>query len=299
MILSYSNFLQTPGLEKKRYLLAMMAMILVGFFWAVVETLGHYIPRGYSPIQTVWSRYLVHMLFMLAAFGPRKRTSLIRTDCLWMQISRALLMLGMPVCFIAGAAFLPIDVVWVVSWCAVTIELGLSAWILRERVRPGLWIAAASGWLGVWVMSGVDFPPLSWRYLAPVGMGSCFAVYVVMTRCMSGESTSTKLFHTALWVFGALSLIVPFLWKTPTPRLLVIYTLIGIIGFFCLFFLDKAIEMAPVSTTAPIIYTVPIWYCLQDCIIKGRPPGMMSVAGALIIVVSFVFFAMDGSSRRV
>jgi len=160
MILSYSNFLQTPGLEKKRYLLAMMAMILVGFFWAVVETLGHYIPRGYSPIQTVWSRYLVHMLFMLAAFGPRKRTSLIRTDCLWMQISRALLMLGMPVCFIAGAAFLPIDVVWVVSWCAVTIELGLSAWILRERVRPGLWIAAASGWLGVWVMSGVDFPPL-------------------------------------------------------------------------------------------------------------------------------------------
>ena len=239
MILSYSNFPQTLGLEKKRHLLAMMAMILVGFFWAVVETLGHYIPRGYSPIQTVWSRYLVHMLFMLAAFGPRKRTSLIRTDCLWMQISRALLMLGMPVCLIAGAAFLPIDVVWVVSWCAVTMELGLSAWILRERVRPGLWIAAASGWLGVWIMSGVDFPTLSWRYLAPVGMGFCFAAYVIMTRCMTGESTSTKLFHTALWVFGALSLIVPFLWKTPTPRTLVIYILIGIIGFFCLLFWTK------------------------------------------------------------
>lgn len=91
----------------------------------------------------------------------------------------------------------------------------------------------------------------------------------------------------------------PFLWKTPTARVLIIYTFIGIIGFFVLFFLDRAIEMAPVAKTAPIIYTVPIWYCLQDCIINGKLPGTMPVVGALIIGASFVFLRMDGSFGRV
>lgn len=103
----------------------------------------------------------------------------------------------------------------------------------------------------------------------------------------------SKLFHTALWVFAVLSLVMPFLWKSPTPQVLIIFTAIGISGFFVLFFLDKAIEMAPVSKTAPVIYMVPIWYCLQECIIKCRAPGRMSVVGALVIIVSFVFLAMD------
>ena len=60
----------------------MAAMTAAAFFWAVIEHLGGFVPRGYSPVQTVWSRYFVHLLFMLVVFPPRQRSALVRTRCL-------------------------------------------------------------------------------------------------------------------------------------------------------------------------------------------------------------------------
>ena len=97
--------------EKGRHLTAMAAMTAAAFFWAVVENLGGLVPRGDSPVQTVWSRYLVHLLFMLIAFGPREGRALVRTRCFGLQVSRALLMVGMPACFIWGAILLPMQIV--------------------------------------------------------------------------------------------------------------------------------------------------------------------------------------------
>ena len=277
----------------------MAAMTAAAFFWAVIEHLGGLVPKGYSPVQTVWSRYLVHLLFMLVVFAPRRRSALVRTRRLGLQISRALLMVGMPACFIMGVALFPVQVVWLISWSCVLLLLALSHLLLREQAAPGLWIAAASGWVGIWIMSGVDLPPVSWRYLAPVGMGFCFALYVVMTRLMHGESTQAKLFHTALWVFLVLSLVVPFQWKMPSPKVLVVYTCIGLSGYLFLFLLDKSIEMAPVSLSAPMIYTVPLWSGIQEIIFTGKPLGRMATAGAFIIAATSAFLVLAVWSGRV
>jgi drug/metabolite transporter (DMT)-like permease len=285
--------------EKGRHLTALAAMTTAAFFWAIIEHLGGLVPSRYSPVQTVWSRYLVHLLFMLVFFGPRRGSNLVRTRCFGLQVSRALLMVGMPVSFIFGVALLPVQVVWLVSWISVIAMLAMSAVFLRERVAPAFWLAAGIGWLGIWAMSGAHLPPLSWRYLAPFGMGSCFAIYVVTTRRMHGESTQAKLFHTALWVFLVFSVVVPFKWKMPSLDVLIVYALIGLSGYLGLYFLDKSIEMAPVSLTAPLIYTVPLWSCVQQSIITGKPPGSMAVAGALIIVLTSAFIILAVWSGRV
>jgi drug/metabolite transporter (DMT)-like permease len=277
----------------------MAAMTAAAFFWAVIEHLGGLLPKGYSPVQTVWSRYLVHLLFMLIAFGPREGSALVRTRCFGLQVSRALLMVGMPVCFIWGSILLPLQIVWLVSWSSVMILLALSGVLLQERVAPGLWITAGAGWVGIWIMSGADLPPVSWRYLAPIGMGFCFALYVVMTRRMHGESTHAKLFHTALWVFLILSMVVPFQWKMPSLQVLAVYSSIGLSGYICLFFLDKAIELAPASLAAPMIYTVPLWSCVIESITTGKPPGGMAAAGALIVVATSAYLVLGEWSGRV
>jgi len=285
--------------EKGRRLTAMAAMAAAAFFWAVVEYLGGRVPKGYSPVQTVWSRYLVHLLFMLVVFGPRRRCDLVRTSCLGLQVSRALLMVGMPACFIWGAALFPVKVVWLLSWSSVMLLLAMSGVLLRERVAPGLWMAAAIGWVGIWLMSGADLPPVSWRYLAPLGMGFCFALYVIMTRRMHGESTQTKLFHTALWVFLILSLVVSSQWKLPSPGVLIVYVCTGLSGYLCLFSLDKAIELAPAALVAPLIYTAPLWSCIQESVSTGKPPGGIVVIGALIVVATSAYVMLAEWSGRV
>jgi drug/metabolite transporter (DMT)-like permease len=269
--------------EKGRHALSVAAMLTAAFFWALVEHLGKIVPRGYSPVQIVWSRYLFHLLFMLALFAPRRRTHLVRTGRLGLQISRALLMVGMPACFISGVLVLPSNTVWLISWCSVPMLLVMSSVLLGERVAPGLWIAVLGGLFGVCAMYGLDLPPLSWRYLPPLGMGFCFALYAIMTRRMHTEKTIVKLFHTAFWVFLVLSPLIPFVWKVPSIKALVLFASIGLTGYFGLYFLDKSIELAPVSLVFPLIYTVPLWDSIQAFALTGRLPGTMGIVGALII----------------
>ena len=48
---------------------AMVYMAGFAFFWAVVEALAAGILRDYSPYQVVFTRYVVHMLLMLAVLS--------------------------------------------------------------------------------------------------------------------------------------------------------------------------------------------------------------------------------------
>lgn len=279
--------------------MAMVAMVLTAFFWAAIEILGGLIPKGYSPVQTVWSRYLVHILFMLVVFGPRRRTALVRTTCIGMQVSRALLMLGMPLCFILGVTLLPLKVVWAVSWISSLVVLFLAAVALGERISPELWIVSGLGWIGVWLMLGAIPPPIDWRLIPPLGMGLCYAVYVIMTRTMRTESSCANLFHTALWVLLPLSLLIPFQWKMPTPRLLAVYAGIGILGYLCLYFLDKSMELAPAALSMPLIYTVPIWSSVLDYLVYGELPMKVTILGAMIVlgVISYVVWVESTGKR--
>ena len=284
---------------KRDRIVAMGSMLLVGFFWALVENLGCMIPRGYSPVQTVWSRYLVHMLFMLVALGPRNGTALVKTKRLKMQIMRAFLMIGMPVCYIVGVSIMPIRDVWAVSWTSSIMLLGMAIWILKERVSLRLWVVSLFSWIGVWIMLGAHLPSLSWKLLAPLGMGFCYALYKVMTRILRTECTHANLFHTALWVFCPLTFLMPYSWKVPGPHLIGIYIGIGIFGYLTLLFLDKALTLAPAALTAPLIYSQLIWVSLFDFMLRGRSPDKTDFVGACIILAATVYvFTMEITEKR-
>jgi drug/metabolite transporter (DMT)-like permease len=74
-------------------------MVASSVLWTLIEALGRHVPRGYSPYQTVWVRYMAHLLFMLAVLGPRHGIGLLRTQRPMLQVCRSLLMLGMAACF--------------------------------------------------------------------------------------------------------------------------------------------------------------------------------------------------------
>jgi len=272
--------------EKKKRLLGMVAMLFVAVFWAVVEALGGLLPNEYSPVQTVWSRYLVHIVFMLVAFGPFQRSALVRTGCLGMQVSRAFLMIGMPFFFIAGVRLLPLNYLWPIFWCTSIMILFMAWIILKESISIGLWILNCIGFIGTLLVLDGGMPTISWRLLMPVGMGFCYALYVILTRIMRMESAYTNLFHTALWVVLPLSLIMPLKWKMPSIYVAGIYISIGLSGYWLLFFLDKSLELAPAALTAPLIYTVPIWSLAIHSFAYKEVPVSIKLIGAIIIIAA-------------
>ena len=68
--------------------------------WASVEMLASSALQDYSPYQVVWTRYGVHLVFMMLVWRGPRHVTLWRTGRPVFQLARALLMLAMPVSWV-------------------------------------------------------------------------------------------------------------------------------------------------------------------------------------------------------
>jgi drug/metabolite transporter (DMT)-like permease len=89
-----------------------------------------------------------------------------------------------------------------------------------------------------------------------------------------------KLVHTALWVFLALTLLMPVVWRKPSVTDLLVMSSIGVIGCLALLLLDRALEIASPVLIAPAICTQPVWVE----VLAGRRPTGLKVVGAVLIL---------------
>jgi drug/metabolite transporter (DMT)-like permease len=131
-------------------------------------------------------------------------------------------------------------------------------------------------------------------------MAFCFALYNVLTREMRTERTRANLFHTALWVFIALSFVMPSVWHTPSLKAALAIIGIGVWGFVLLLFLDRALAFSPASLVAPFIYTQCIWGDALELIRRRFHPGLHELLGSILIMGSLArIFARECRSNRI
>ena len=226
-------------------------LFLLGFLflWAVVEMLGAMVLERYSALQVVWTRYLVHLLLLMAIFAWREPVGLIRTRRPVYQLLRSMMMLVMPLSWVLATRMHSEAVVYGGFWSAPFLIIALSALFLGERPRWELWVAATVGGLAAAaIFSGVVMPSLT-EWLPLIGMTASFSIYVVMTRSLRHESTRTNLFYTALGVFVALTPVMPMVWQMPSLADLPIIAGIGGLGLVALWFLDVATASDPPQAT--------------------------------------------------
>lgn len=262
--------------------------LLVAVFtlcWAVVEVIGP--ATSVSAYQVVWSRYGVHLAFMLLAFGPRYGTTLVRTPRIGSQVLSSLCMLGMPISFIWAMQRLPGRDVLPLLWLAPLFVVILSSVLTREE-RPNLWTwgAALAGFAGVLAIYQPDGGMLHLSAVLGVGTAFCLALYLIVVRSMRHERVWTKLFHTALWVFLVLSLVVWRVWQTPTLKGMVALVMIGLLGWLGLYALDTALELATPAALAPALYTQVVWEELLVFAHGGLPHTGRLLTGLLLVAVA-------------
>jgi len=261
-------------------------MCLVAFGWSGVEWLGAR-TSGYSPYEVVWTRYGFHLLLMLLVLGPRDRTRLVRTSRPFLQVFRALLMLVMPVCFITAAQrHLDPRVLWAAMWVSVPVVMVVSNHLLGEKVVRSQWVMVGVGLLGTWLMLAPPLPHVGLALALALVAAVSFGVYVVLTRTLRTEYAGANVFHTAVWVFIPLSLIMPWIWQTPSLKVVLAMAGIGVGGCIMLYLLDLALIYAPASLVAPFLFTECLWNVVLSSL-RHRPQlEPMGLAGAILIAVS-------------
>lgn len=260
-------------------------MCLTGFFWALLELLGSLTPREQTGFQTIWMRYGVHMLLMFGLLFPYKGRSFARPASLRVQILRASMMIGMPLCYLAAIGRVPLELTWMINWSSSLMVMAMAIFLLNETVDWKLWLLGIVGYVGVCMLI---HPKVGGGFaiLLSIGMALCSSVYKVMTRMMRSETTAANLFHTALWVFLPFTLLMPFMWRQPSAKELLLNIAIGLDGFLVLYCLDKAMEWAPAAITAPFLYTQNVFMVLFQALSTGTIPGGMTLAGVAVILVS-------------
>jgi drug/metabolite transporter (DMT)-like permease len=269
---------------------AMLLMLVFVASWALVEALAAHLMKQYSRYQVVWTRYAVHLAFMLAVWGWREPAPLWRTRRPVYQLGRSLLMLGMPVFWIAG---MQLDVgagaLIAVFWLAPLMIVALARIFLAETVDAWSWLSCGVAILGAVLMHAMGHMPRASTLVFPFAAALCFAGYVVMTRPLRHESTRANLFYTAFGVFIALSPAMPFVWVTPNAHDLAILTSIGLVGLVGLYALDRMAAAAPVSVTAPMAAMQLAFTALPSIVLHHMVPDRLEWVGLVLIGAVAVF----------
>jgi drug/metabolite transporter (DMT)-like permease len=269
------------------------AILLIGavtLLWAAIEGLGALLPPSLSLYEVVWLRYAIHVLILLVFFGPRHRSGLWRTPRLLPQLGRGVLMLGMSVAFIWSVQRLPVVDTWAIFWLAPLLALAGAPWLLAERARWVVWLAAVIAYGGALVFFRPHLAQFLPAAVLPLGMALCFALYLLVTRRLRDEAILPSLFYTGLGVLLPLGVFLSFFWQPLSWISVAELGLISVLGLLLLYCLDKALELAELSALAPFLLLTPIW-AVGLTRLLGYPVSLFRLAlGAVIIVSTLLTF---------
>lgn len=291
--------LRLPLVMQQVSVRAIVYMTLSALCFSVVELAGRYFVHGISAYQLVWGRYVVHLLFMLTVLGPRYRTTLVQSKRMKLQIIRSLTMLAMPVCFLLASMSMPAHDVWAIYWLSPLIMLTLSTWVLHEPASSRQWLAAIVGFGGILLVLRPDRGIFSPAALLALGVGVSISLHLTLSRVLRHDHPLTSLFHTALWVFATISLVMPFVWQTPSWSDLIGVVIVGIVGMLGLFVLARSSELAPIPVVASFAYTEVFWTLLLNVLLLGIMPTKSELLGALVIGGVTVFLLLHQTSEPV
>ena len=280
----------TAGSSAVRGFLLMAAFALA---WVTLEeVVGRQLRDPVPLLQVVWCRYAAHLALLALLFGWREPQRLWRTSRPAFQIARSMLMLVMPLSFVASlGAGLPGDLVWALFWTCTPWLVLLGAWRgLGESVPGPAWVAAAACSLAAWLVFPADpgTPRAAW--LLPLAMAASFSLYVLMTRSLRRESVRANLFHTAFGVFVLLTPFMPSIWVMPGPHDAAVLAGIGAVGLVSLWALDRACALAPLPAGSPALAIHLPALVLVGAAVHAALPGRRAAVGGLLVLAALWYF---------
>lgn len=190
-------------------------------------------------------------------------------------------------------AHLPLALATALSFLAPLIVVPLAIATLGER--PGIVVVAATllGFLGVGLMlwPAMVGPELAVGTLIGVGAGLACAATTALAKTEIKRLTATEApaaiaFYFAIICAACGLATLPFGWADVSRTALLALIASGVFGGLAHIAMTEAVARAPVSMLAPLEYTAMIWALLFDLIIFALWPGLISLLGALLIVIA-------------
>ena len=175
--------------ERSGVLLAMVGFCLLSLGDAVIKTMaGEFSPLAVAAMRFAIGAAALSLLLSLtegaAAFKPRKP---------WLQAARGACLAIASLCFFSAVFLMPLATAMALAFVAPVIVALLSGPLLRERVRPAVWIASAFALAGVIIILRPNLAELGWPVFLPLASAFFFALMIIANRASAGQGSALSM----------------------------------------------------------------------------------------------------------
>jgi drug/metabolite transporter (DMT)-like permease len=270
--------------------LMLSAMATLPFLDVVAKYLGR---QGLSVMQIVWARMafgsLLTLPFALRIAGPRA----LLPDRPVYHFFRATFLIAATGCFFWALHYMSIADCLSIFFVQPLIVTMLSPFVLGEHVGIRRWIAVVIGFIGTLIIIRPGFQEFNPGMGLALGAGTSLAVYMLMTRKISGESHAmVTTFQTS--AAGALIATVAafFVWLPPTPSQWGLFVLLAFIATFGHFLIVRAYDYCEASLLAPLAYTEMVMATLAGWWFFGDFPDRWTFLGVGILIACAIYISV-------
>jgi drug/metabolite transporter (DMT)-like permease len=261
-------------------------------FLGTSDVTAKYLSATLPAIEISWIRFLAFALMMSPAMVPGSPIFSMGTSRPGLQLMRGVALVSSSLFFVSGLSFLPIAEASATGFVAPLFVTALSIVFLGESVGIRRWLATATGLVGVLIIlrpgTGAFHPAAFFPIVSALG----WACTLIMTRMMSGtERALTTMVYSSIAGLGVLSVLVPFVWVTPSWHDILFGMLIAVASTAGQWIVVLAFRYADASVLAPFSYTQLVWVSVLGFLIFGEVPDIWTVTGAAFIVASGLYTA--------
>jgi len=242
---------------------------------------------GLSALQLSFMRYCGHFIITIFLIGRGGfQPARFLSDNPGLVIIRSLLLMGSTVLNFFAIRYLPLTLTSTILFSAPIIVCALSWPLLGERVGLWRWGAIFIGFAGIMVTIRPFDENFHWAAMLSMCAAFCFALYVILTRKLSGVvAADTMQFYSGL--VGTFVLL-PFAiveWQNPaTGFQWLVLVMLGFFGWFGHQLLINAHGYAPASMLTPFGYSFILYLTIWSYFVFEHIPDFWTLAGAAIII---------------
>lgn len=268
--------------------------------FGVQDAVAKLLVQEHSPFQITMMRYwgfAVFALIIIMRQGPLRQA--LRSKMPRRQILRGVLLMVDIWCFaiaLQTVALGELQAIVIVYPLLVTV---FAIPILGEKVGIFRFAAVGAGLLGALIILRPGGVPLEWGVAFALASAASYALYIVLTRQVSGsDSAATSLAYGAVVGLVMSTGVGIFFWQ-PMPwtdfALVVVTMLTTCAGHGLMVY---ALTMAPASVLQPFNYFSLPWAIVLSIVVFGQWIDPISLVGAAVIVAAgLVVMARERQKR--
>jgi drug/metabolite transporter (DMT)-like permease len=278
--------------------IGLMAFATVVF--AVLDATAKYLvtTEHLPAAEVVWVRFLVHVVFSVAALWPFAFRPSFYSAKRGLQLLRSLFMLGATGFNFFALRYLQLDQTITIFFLTPLLVAALAGPMLGEWVGWHRLLAIVFGFAGVIIVMRLGFGGIHWAVMLSLGATLCYALYNIATRYLAAfdppEVTQAYSPLVGIVLTAPLALLD---WQWPgSPSAWLLLLSLGVWGGLGHWLLILAHRLAPAPVLAPFIYLGLIFMSALGFLIFGQVPTLWTLSGGTLVILSGLYLL--GRERR-